>query len=151
MKLFSAIMDATDRALISALRRDGRLLISDLARLLGVSRTTVRARLDRMIATGRIRGFTVLTAEDVESSPVRGLMMLSIEGAGADRVNRQLAGLPQVVNVHSTNGKWDLIAELGTDSLETLDRVLADIRRIPGVAASETNLLLSTRRGSRSG
>ena len=144
-------MDATDRALISALRRDGRLLISDLARLLGVSRTTVRARLDRMIATGRIRGFTVLTAEDGESSPVRGLMMLSIEGAGADRVNRQLAGLPQVVNVHSTNGKWDLIAELGTDSLETLDRVLADIRRIPGVAASETNLLLSTRRGSRSG
>lgn len=143
-------MDNTDRTLLAALRRDARLPLSDLATLAGVSRATVRARIARMTAAGVIRGFSVLTAADVETAAVRGLMMLQIEGAAAERVRRQLLGLPQVANVHSTNGRWDLIVEIGTDTLERFDRVLFDIRRMPGVTASETSLLLSTRRGARS-
>lgn len=142
-------MDDTDRTLLAALRRNARLGISDLASLAGVSRATARARLQAMTERGEIRGYTVLTPEDVEQAPVRGLMMIEVEGTGTERVMRQLLGFPEVAHVHSTNGKWDLIAELGTGSLEALDKVLFAIRRIPGVAASETNLLLSTRRGSR--
>lgn len=142
-------MDETDRHLLAALRRDARLPLSDLAAALGLSRATVRARIARLTDSGVIRGYTVLTAEDVETTPVRGLMMLAIEGNAAERVRRLLLGLPQVRHVHSTNGKWDLIVELGTDTLEAFDRVLFDIRRIPGISASETNLLLSTRSGTR--
>ena len=47
--------------------------------------------------------------------------------------------------VHSTNGRWDLIVEIGTNSLEALDGVLSHIRRLDGVSTSETNLLLATR------
>jgi len=133
--------------LIGALRRDARMPVSELAGIAGITRATVRARLARLTATGAIRGYTVLTAEDVETSPVRGLMMLAIEGAAAERVTRELLRLPEVVMVHSTNGRWDLIAELGAGSLPELDRVLAEIRRLRGVSASETNLLLNTRRG----
>jgi DNA-binding Lrp family transcriptional regulator len=51
--------------------------------------------------------------------------------------------------VHSTNGKWDLIAELGTETLQELDEVIFRIRNIEGVMTSETNLLLSTRKAGR--
>ena len=72
------------------------------------------------------------------------LMMLGIEGRGADRIKRQLSGLPEVQAIHATNGRWDLIVELGTDTLAQLDRILDTIRRFDGVSTSETSLLLST-------
>jgi len=72
-------------------------------------------------------------------------MMLAIEGRGAEKIMHQLRGIAAVQAVHSTNGKWDLIAEIGTDTLEALDKVLFLIRRFDGVGHSETNLLLTTR------
>ncbi len=144
-------MDDTDRKLIAALRRDGRASLSELAAITGLSRATVRARLRRLRESGEIIGFTVLLRHDSCQAPVRGLMMLAIEGQGSDRIRRHLLGIPEVQAVHATNGRWDMIAEIGTEDLETLDTVLAKIRRIPGVMQSETSLLLSTRRASRLG
>ena len=139
-------MDKTDNALIAALRRDGRATLSELASTLGVQRSTVRARLDRLIAGGEIAGFTVLTRADVLDAPVRGLMMLEIAGRGAERVKKGLRSYRDVKAVHSTNGSWDLIAEISTDTLEAFDKVLTDIRKMPEITRSETNLLLSTQR-----
>ncbi|MEX3015131.1 Lrp/AsnC family transcriptional regulator [Gymnodinialimonas hymeniacidonis] len=142
-------MDDIDRTLLSALRRDGRASLSNLAAALGVTRATVRARIEKLELRGVIRGYTVQTAQDLMDAPVRGLMMLAISGPGAERVMHRLTGHAAVKQVHSTNGKWDLIAEIGTDTLEEFDRVLFDIRRIDGVETSETSLLLNTRKGGR--
>lgn len=142
-------MDDLDHRLITALRRDGRASLADLAQELGVTRTTVRARLRRLLASGEIAGFTVLTRAEVASAPVRGLMMLQVEGRGTDRVMARLSGRPEVTAFHTTNGTWDLIVEIGTTTLEAFDEALFAIRRIEGVSRSETNLLLSTRRPSR--
>lgn len=139
-------LDKTDERLLAALRRDARASLSDLALELNLSRTTVRSRIERMEARGDILGFTVVLKQDALRDPVRGLMMIGIEGRGADRVIRQLSGMTEVRSVHSTNGRWDLIAELGTETLEGLDRVLNRIRMLEGVATSETSLLLATRR-----
>lgn len=138
--------DDLDQRLIAALRRDGRLPLSDLAALLGVARATVRARIARLAAQGEIAGFTVLTRGDVGAAPVRGLMMLGIEGRGTERIVARLLGLPAVQAVHTTNGRWDLMVEIGADTLADFDGVLAAIRKIEGVSTSETNLMLSTRR-----
>ena len=137
-------MDNTDRTLLAALRRDGRAGYSELAAELGMTRATVRARIDRMAQRGDIVGYTVVTRSDVQTAPIRGLMMLGIEGRGAERVRRQLLGMPQVQKVHSTNGRWDLIVEINADTLENFDRTLFDIRNLDGVSQSETSLLLST-------
>jgi DNA-binding Lrp family transcriptional regulator len=142
-------MDELDSALIAALRRDGRASLSELAADLGVTRTTVRSRMARMIADGDIAGFTVLTRADVAQSPVRGLMMLGIEGQGTERTIARLKAMREVRAVHTTNGSWDLIAEIGTETLEDFDRVLFAIRKLDGVRRSETSLLLSTRRPVR--
>jgi len=142
-------MDETDLRLIAELRRDGRAALSDLAERLDLSRATVRARMERLAARGEIAGFTVVTRADVTEAPVRALMMIGIEGRGGERIMARLAGFPAVMAVHSTNGKWDLIVELSTQTLLELDDVIHRIRSIDGVMTSETNLLLSTRRAGR--
>ncbi len=141
-------MDEMDGKLISALRHDARASLSDLALQLGLSRTTVRSRIERLQQREEIVGFTVVLKTDVMRDPVRGLMMIGIEGRGANRITRQLQGLPEVRAIHSTNGRWDLIVELGTGTLEDLDKALARIRGLDGVQTSETNLLLSTKKQS---
>lgn len=139
-------LDDTDHRLIAALRRDGRAAVSDLAAQLSLSRATVRARIERLMARGEISGFTVLTRADVTAAPVRGLMMMTIDGRATERVVSRLLGLPSVQAVHTTNGQWDLIAELGARSLPDLDETILHIRRIEGVSRTETSLQLSTRR-----
>ena len=139
-------MDTTDEAILAALRDDARASLSDLAAALRLSRTTVRARLARLQQSGEILGFTVVTRSDVRADPVRGLMMIEIEGRGADRITRTLAGMAALRAVHSTNGRWDVIVEIGT---KTLDEVLARIRKLDGVVASETSLLLKTRKAGQ--
>lgn len=140
-------MDDLDRRLLTLLHRDGRASVSELADHLGVTRTTARARLEALKKRGEIVGFTVVTRQDVAQNPVRGLMMLGIEGRGTERVMSRVAAMPQAMAVHSTNGTWDLIAEIGAETLEELDQVLFAIRRMEGITRSETNLLLSTKRG----
>ena len=142
-------LDDTDQQIIAELRRDGRASLSDLAARLGLARATVRVRMERLQARGEIIGFTVLTRSDVSATPVRGLMMIAIEGRGTERIIARLTGMPEVVAVHSTNGRWDLIAELGTRTLEELDLVLQRVRGYEGVLASETSLLHNTRRAGR--
>lgn len=142
-------MDDMDQRLMSALRHDARASLSDLAAQLGITRATVRSRVERLQARGDIVGFTVVTRADVSGDPVRALMMIGIEGRGTERVMRQLTSLPEVRALHSTNGRWDLIAELGAPTLEALDALLFRIRRLDGVATSETSLVLSTRKQSR--
>lgn len=139
-------MDETDHRLIAALRHDARAALSDLALELNLSRTTVRARMARLRTRGEIVGFTVVTRSDVMQDPVRGLMMIGIEGRGTDRIIRTLSGMPELRTVHSTNGRWDVIVEIGTATLEEFDAVLHRVRRLDGVVASETSLLLKTRK-----
>lgn len=141
-----ASLDDTDLKLIAALRRDGRASISDLAGLLKIARATVRSRIERLVASGEIAGFTVLTRADVTAAPVRGQTLICIEGRGTERIIALLQGIPAVQAVHSTNGRWDLIVELATDTLQELDDTLVRIRRFEGITSSETNLFLSTRR-----
>lgn len=142
-------MDALDQRLITLLRHDGRRSISDLAIDLGVSRATVRSRIERLERSGDILGYTVILRADAIDAKIRGIMMIEIEGHAADRVIRALGGLPEVSAVHTTNGRWDLVVELNTETLTELDTVLRKIRLIPGITNSETTLLLATPRTSK--
>ncbi|TJZ86767.1 Lrp/AsnC family transcriptional regulator [Paracoccus hibiscisoli] len=144
-------MDELDQRLIAELRRDGRAPVQALAERLGVSRATVRLRLARLQQANEILGFTAITRGDVADAPVRGLMLIGIEGRGGDRIMARLSGMPEVTAVHATNGRWDLIVEISALSLAELDEVLRRIRNLEGVMTSETNLLLSSRRARSRG
>jgi DNA-binding Lrp family transcriptional regulator len=142
-------MDDLDRRLVTLLRHNGRRSVSDLAIELGTSRATVRARMERLEQAGDIVGYTVILRADAVEQAVRGIMMIEIEGHAADRVIRALGGFPEVVTIHTTNGRWDLIAELAAPALTEFDAILRRIRLIPGITNSETSLLLATPRSTR--
>lgn len=137
-------MDSIDRKLLSMLREDARVPVATLAKVLKVARGTVQNRLARMEADGTIVGYTVKLKPEVEEQTIRALMTVAVEGNRTDEVLRSLRGDPAVCALHTTNGRWDIVAELRTDSLEAVDRVLGRIRLIDGISNTETSLLLST-------
>ena len=73
-------------------------------------------------------------------------MLIEVEGRAADQVVRRLRGTPEVRALHTTNGRWDLAAELAAEDLESFDALLSKVRLIEGVVATETNILLATRK-----
>ena len=139
-------MDALDERLVTLLRHDARRSVSDLAVDLGVSRATVRARMERLERSGEIIGYTVVLRADAVDQRIRGVMMIEIEGHAADRVIRALGGFPEVSTIHTTNGRWDLIAELEVDTLAAFSHALDRIRQIEGIASTETSILLATQK-----
>ncbi len=137
-------MDDTDRALIGLLRADARASVAALSKALGVSRGTVQNRMARLARSGTIIGYTVRLKPDVEEERMRAFMTVAVEGNKVDAVIKALRGEPAVGALYSTNGRWDIVAELRAESLEAFDRVLARIRLIEGISQTETSLLLST-------
>ena len=137
-------MDDTDRQLLSLLRDNARASVASIAKVLRVSRGTVQNRLARLEADGTITGYTVRLKPQAEGHRIRAFMTVAVEGNRTDAVLAALRGDPAVSALHTTNGRWDMVAELQADSLEAFDSVLSRIRLLEGIANTETSLLLST-------
>jgi DNA-binding Lrp family transcriptional regulator len=139
-------MDELDRRLIALLRSDGRTPAASLAKALKVSRGTVQNRIDRLTAEGVILGFTVRVTPDAEPGRVKAIMTVEVEGRRAPQVLKALQGVPEVEAVHTTNGRWDLVAEISAADLSAFSNALDAIRLIDGIGSTETSLLLQTHR-----
>ncbi|MDN3454598.1 MULTISPECIES: Lrp/AsnC family transcriptional regulator [unclassified Psychrobacter] len=138
------VYDSLDNELISELRGDGRATISHLAERLKVSRATIQNRLNRLLSSGAILGFTVRVNETLDQRTVKALMMIEISGQSTSQVIRKLRGIPELVKLHTTNGAWDLVAEINTPTLGEFDEVLRQVREVQGILNSETSVLLSS-------
>lgn len=136
-------MDDVDRQLIALLRDDARTSASTLAKRLRVARGTVQNRLAKLERNGTIAGYTVRLRPEVEGRRITALMTIAVEGNRIDGVVRILRGEPAVQTLHTTNGRWDLVAEIRTDSLQAFDQLLGRVRMIDGVSGTETSLLLA--------
>ena len=143
----ATLMGTTDRALLAALKRNARASITTLAAELGVSRATVQTRLERLVHSGTIRRFTIETALEADPNRIKAVALISLEGPVKRQVVRALKRMPEITSLHSTNGSWDLVAHIETDSLPGFDRVLNAIRDVSGVQNSETCLMLDQAHG----
>ena len=139
-------LGAKDRALLAILSENAREQTATIARKLGLSRTTVQAKIDRLERDGVIAGYTVRLRPDAVTDEIRAWASVAVEG-NQQSVVRALLGEPGVSALHDTNGRWDLLAELRVADLEALSRTLERIRKIPGVSATETSVHLRSFRG----
>jgi DNA-binding Lrp family transcriptional regulator len=139
-------MDALDQQLIGLLRKDARTNVAALAKKLDVSRGTVTNRIARLEDSGVIVGYTVRLRPDAKPDEISAWMSVAVEGNQTRAVIASLLGEPGVAELHDTNGRWDLLAELRAGSLAELSQVLERIRLIRGISSTETSLHLATYR-----
>lgn len=139
------MLDELDRSLIALLRADSRKPAATLAKALGVSRGTIQNRVDRLVRDGIIQAFTIRTRPDA-ANRVRAIMTIAIEGERSGAVVRALKGFPEVAAIHTTNGRWDLVAEIDVETLAAFSEALDRIRQIEGIASTETSILLATQK-----
>ncbi len=133
--------------MLALLRADSREPVASLAAKLKVSRGTVQNRIAKMLGPGgAIQAFTVRTRPEIEASRVCAIMSIAIEGERSAAVVRALKGFPEVDKIHTTNGRWDLIAELEVETLAEFSRALDQIRMVEGIASTETSILLATQK-----
>jgi DNA-binding Lrp family transcriptional regulator len=137
-------IDETDRALITALQANARQPIADLARTLGLARTTVQTRLDRLERSGTIIGYTARLGT-AASAPLRATALVSIEPRTSPAVLARLRSLPGVRVVHTTSGRFDLMVQIAADTTQELDETLDKIGEARGVKSSESLIHLSTK------
>ena len=135
-----------DPRLIALLRANARLSVADLAHKLAVSRGTVTNRVQRLQDAQVIVGYTVRLKPDAEPERIRAWMGITVEGNQSRAVIASLLGEPGVSALHDTNGRWDLLAELQTDSMSGLSQLLDRIRLIKGIRGTETSIHLASYR-----
>ena len=142
-------IDDVDQRLIGLLRGDARLPIAKLAAQAGISRATATARVEKLRRDGVIAGFTIVLQSNVETGGVRAITMIEIDGKQEETVTRRLMGMPEVRGLYTTNGRWDVVAEVEAASIAALDDLLRAIRQIDGIANTDTSILLKARKSAR--
>lgn len=143
--LHSMPLDTLDRQLIALLQADARQSTADLARKLGVARTTVLARLVRLERQGVIVGYTVRLGQDEGERGVEAYVGISTEPKSARDVTQRLAALPELRQLCSVSGEFDYLALLRAESTSRLDALLDEIGAIEGVRKTTTSVVLAKR------
>jgi DNA-binding Lrp family transcriptional regulator len=141
-------LNDTDHQLLALLRHDARMSVAALASKLGVSRGTVTNRLARLEAEGVILGYTVSLRPDTSRSDITAWMSIAVEGNRTREVIATLLGEPSIVNVHDTNGRWDLLAEIRAENLQELGKLLERVRLAKGISNTETSIHLDSFRSA---
>ncbi|MFO7529996.1 MAG: Lrp/AsnC family transcriptional regulator [Marinobacter sp.] len=139
------MINSQDQKLLMLLRQDARTSITDLARSLGVSRSTVQNRLVRLEKAGIIRGYSVELGGEYLANQVEAHVSIKVIQKLTARTNMALEDISQVVQLFSVSGEYDLIAIVQAQSLEELSKVLDDIGNLEGVDRTNSAVVLETR------
>lgn len=134
-----------DEALLALLADNARTPVADLARRLGLSRTTVQARIERLERANIISGYTVRLGEQVERHLVKAHVLITVRPKQAARTIAQLTDMAEVRMLHSVSGEVDLIAIVAAGSVAALDAVLDRIGELDGVERTQTSVILATK------
>ena len=138
-------LTAADEALLSLLREDARASTAQIARRLGLSRTTVQSRIERLQRSGVIAGYTVRVADDFERERIRALILLTVLPKQMASVVEALRAMPEVRSLQSVSGPWDLVAVAVVPTIGEMDELTDRIGAVPGVERTTSSLVLSTK------
>ena len=138
-------LDDTDRRLLALLRDNARAPSAELARKLGLSRTTVQNRLARLERSRAIAGYTVTVPPEVESALVRAHVMITLAPRQNAAIEAELRRIAQVRVLHSVSGAFDLLAIVAAESIGELDALIDRIGDLEGVERTTSAIVLSTR------
>ena len=134
-----------DLTLLLLLRENARASTAELARRLGVSRTTVQSRIERLERRGVIAGYGVRLSPEYEQTLIRAHVLVTVTPKLADRLVASLRAITSVRTVHSVSGNFDMIVIVDAPSIRDLDALLDKIGAMDGVERTSSSIILSTR------
>jgi DNA-binding Lrp family transcriptional regulator len=137
--------DLTDRMLINLLREHGRMPVADLSRRIGLSRTTIQSRLERLECTGVIRSYTVVLSDEYDRGLIRAHVSLQVAPKALAAVEAALRRMHEVRQLFSVSGGVDMIALCEAAGVAEMDRLIDRIGMVEGVQRTTSAILLSTR------
>ena len=138
-------MDSVDRDILRLLAGDARMSVAVMARRLGMARSTLQARLERLETSGVIAGYTVRLGEAARAGRIRASVLLTIEPRSQAAILSRLRAVAEVERIHTTSGRVDLLLDVAAATTAALDAVLDRIGAIDGVRGSESLIHLSTK------
>ncbi len=138
-------MDEMDRQLIEALREDARVPTAALARALGLSRTTVQSRIDRLERRGVIAGYSVRLTEVHERAQIHAYVMMTVSQKQAAAVTAAIRRLAGVRSLQSVSGPYDMIARAVTPTVAEMDTLIDALGGLKGVERTTSSIVLSTK------
>ncbi len=139
------IIDGKDKQLIALLSANSRESTANLARLLGMSRTTVTSRIERLEKRGVITGYTVQFSEDYERGRIQAQVMISANPKLSAHIVRTLKKISAVQALHAVNGVYEMLAIISAESTQHLDEVLDLIGNTDGITKTTSSIILSTK------
>lgn len=139
------IIDGKDKQLIALLSTNSRASTANLARMLGMSRTTVTSRIERLEKRGVITGYTVQFSEDYERGRIQAHAMISSDPKSSAHIVRTLNKIPAIRALHAVNGVYEMLALISAESTQHLDEVLDLIGNIEGISKTTSSIILSTK------
>lgn len=143
MTWLGKVWDEIDRRLVALLQSNARQSTMALAKSLGVARSTVHDRLNRLEKAGAILGYSVVLARDVTGNSAQSIVLLSISQKLQRGVIEALGRLPEIKLCHTMSGEYDLFLLIETPQLEDLDAVIDEVTSISGVTRSQSFILLA--------
>jgi DNA-binding Lrp family transcriptional regulator len=138
-------LDDVDRRLITLLQANARASTAELARQLGVARTTVVARLARLEGSGAIVGYTARLGVDATGPVVQAWVGITVSPKAGREVVRRLADWPEVRQLASVSGEFDYLALLQAGTTGRLDALLDQLGDIDGVIKTTSSVVLALR------
>ena len=138
-------MDDLDRRLLAELQADARASTAEIGRRLGVARTTVLARIERLEKAGVIVGYTVNLAQTEGKAGVEAYVGIGVAPKAAALVTQRLAAIPELRLLCSVSGEIDYLALLHAPTTARLDQLLDEIGAVEGVLKTTTSVVLARR------
>ena len=140
-------MNDLDVRLVALLKRNARMSVTQMSYELNASRITIDTHIKKLEETGVIKGYTVKLGSEEFRHKISGWILINAEANKEEKAIANMIEMPELTRLHTTNGKWDLAAEIQTQTLEEFDRAISKLRQIEGITETETSLLLSSRIG----
>ncbi|MBQ4833450.1 Lrp/AsnC family transcriptional regulator [Pseudoalteromonas sp. MMG010] len=134
-----------DEKLLAILKTNARASVSDLARLLNLSRSTVQSRMLKLEHAGVIKGYSVDYGDDYLASLVSAHVSIKVKQKLTTKTNLELKHIDAISQLYAISGEFDLIAIVQASNLEQLSHLLDDIGNLDGVERTTSSVILETK------
>lgn len=137
-------VDAIDQQIVSQLVADARSSYSEIGAKVGLSAPAVKRRVDKLLDTGVLRGFTAVVDPEALGWGTEAFVEVHCHGNVApDRIARNLEPLPEVVAAYTVSGSADAIVHLRAGSIHHLETALERLRAVEIVDRTVSTVVLS--------